>query len=62
MIDLLIKTYPSTGSDLAKFLFWSFVAGFSECFFPQIINKVAAGAGVDDATNGNGKKDNGKAG
>ena len=30
MIDIFTKTYPSTGKDLAKFLFWSFVAGFSE--------------------------------
>ena len=45
MVDLLIRTYPSTGPDLAKFLFWSFAAGFSERLVPQIITKVAAGAG-----------------
>ena len=56
MIDLLTKTYPSTGPDLAKLLFWSFVAGFSERFVPQIITKVAAGAGGDDGKDG-GKKD-----
>jgi hypothetical protein len=32
-------TYPSTGADLAKLLFWSFVAGFSERFVPQILDK-----------------------
>lgn len=42
MIDILVKTYPSTGPDLAKFLFWSFVAGFSERIVPQIITKVAS--------------------
>lgn len=40
MIDVFTKTYPATGEDLAKFLFWSFVAGFSERFVPQIINNV----------------------
>jgi hypothetical protein len=33
------KTYPTTGADLAKLLFWSFIAGFSERFVPQIIDK-----------------------
>uniref|UniRef100_Q3AR76 Uncharacterized protein n=1 Tax=Chlorobium chlorochromatii (strain CaD3) TaxID=340177 RepID=Q3AR76_CHLCH len=41
LIDVFTKTYPLTGKDLAKFLFWSFVAGFSERFVPQIINNVA---------------------
>ena len=41
LIDVFTKTYPLTGQDLAKFLFWSFVAGFSERFVPQIINNVA---------------------
>jgi hypothetical protein len=40
MVDLFTKTYPLTGQDFAKFLFWSFVAGFSERFVPQIINNV----------------------
>jgi len=31
------QTYPASGADLAKFIFWSFVAGFSERFVPQII-------------------------
>jgi len=33
------QTSPSTGADLAKLLFWSFVAGFSERFVPQIIDR-----------------------
>lgn len=32
-------TYPATGADLAKLLFWSFIAGFSERFVPQIIDR-----------------------
>ncbi len=42
MFELFTKTYPSTGKDFAKFLFWSFVAGFSERFVPQIITKVTS--------------------
>lgn len=38
--------YPATGADLAKLLFWSVVAGFSERFVPQIIGK-AGGAAQD---------------
>lgn len=41
LINLFTKTYPLTGQDFAKFLFWSFVAGFSERFVPQIITRVA---------------------
>lgn len=36
------ETYPSTGPDLAKLLFWSFVAGFSERFVPQLISSVTS--------------------
>lgn len=41
IVIFLTETYPSQGSDIAKLIFWSFVAGFSERFVPQIINKVA---------------------
>jgi hypothetical protein len=34
------QTYPATGADLSKLLFWSFVSGFSERFVPQILDKV----------------------
>lgn len=37
------QAYPATGADLAKLLFWSVVAGFSERFVPQIIG-TAGGA------------------
>lgn len=36
--------YPATGPDLAKLLFWSIVAGFSERFVPQIIGKAGGPA------------------
>lgn len=35
------STFPKEGTDIAKLLFWSFVAGFSERFVPQIIRKTA---------------------
>lgn len=38
--DFFGKTYPATGMDLAKLLFWSFIAGFSERLVPQIIDQV----------------------
>jgi len=40
IVSFLTETYPATGQDMAKLLFWSFVAGFSERFVPQIINRV----------------------
>ena len=33
------QSYPASGGDLAKLLFWSLVAGFSERFIPQIISR-----------------------
>jgi hypothetical protein len=36
------RTYPSSGADLAKLLFWCFVAGFSERFVPQLIDQSQA--------------------
>jgi hypothetical protein len=44
ILDVLTQTYPNSGEDLAKFLFWSFVAGFSERLVPQIISKVTSSA------------------
>ncbi len=41
--NFLAQTYPAQGVDVAKLIFWSFVAGFSERFVPQIINKVSNG-------------------
>lgn len=41
----LTLAYPVSGTNVAKLLFWSFVAGFSERFVPQIIRRT-----VDEAT------------
>jgi len=38
MKNLFAYTYPSTGVDFAKLVFWCFIAGFSERFVPQIIS------------------------
>lgn len=46
------NTYPTTPTDLAKLLFWSLVAGFSERFIPQIISRNPSdetGKGADRA-------------
>lgn len=39
--DFLSLTYPETGEDLAKLIVWSFIAGFSERFVPQIALQIA---------------------
>lgn len=38
--DWLTTTFPISGPDIAKLIFWSFVAGFSERFVPGIIRKT----------------------
>ncbi|WP_440941237.1 hypothetical protein [Immundisolibacter sp.] len=40
LVRFLTTAYPSQGADLAKLVFWSFVAGFSERFVPQIIHSI----------------------
>jgi len=37
----LTQTYPKTGADFAKLIFWSFTAGFSERLVPQIVSKMS---------------------
>lgn len=39
--DFLIYTYPSSGQELAKLIFWCFLAGFSERLVPQIMSNFA---------------------
>lgn len=41
VVAFLKTSYPVSAPDVAKFVFWSFVAGFSERFVPQIIHKVS---------------------
>jgi hypothetical protein len=43
VVTFLSQTYPKSGPDLAKLLFWCFVAGFSERFVPQIIGSAQNG-------------------
>jgi hypothetical protein len=38
----LQQTSPISGQDMAKVMFWSFVAGFSERFVPQVIRSVTS--------------------
>jgi hypothetical protein len=42
MKNLFTSTYPAAGVDFAKLIFWSFIAGFSERFVPQIISKTTS--------------------
>jgi len=42
MFRILRETYPSTGPDLAKLIFWSFAAGFAERLVPQIISNFTS--------------------
>lgn len=46
----LAHDFPVNGTDVAKLLFWSFAAGFSERLVPQIIRRTAAEA--EDAAGG----------
>ncbi len=47
LVMFLRETYPAQGADFAKLIFWSFVAGFSERFVPQIISSVASDSDND---------------
>jgi hypothetical protein len=42
--NFFMNTYPASGPDLAKLIFWCFLAGFSERFVPQIITNIGAKA------------------
>lgn len=44
IIEILRKTYPASGPDLAKIILWAFVAGFGERFVPQIITNISGKA------------------
>lgn len=43
VLKFLQTTLPTSGQELAKLLFWSFVAGFSERFVPQLLEKSQSG-------------------
>lgn len=42
IVSVLQKTYPLTGRDLAKLIFWSFAAGFTERLVPQIVSNFTS--------------------
>ena len=42
IISVLRETYPRSGPDLAKLVFWSFAAGFAERLVPQIISNITS--------------------
>lgn len=46
------ESYPASGPDFAKLIFWSFVSGFSERFVPQIISSVTTKAGFGETKTG----------
>ncbi len=41
---MLSETYPKTTQDFAKLFLWSFIAGFSERFVPQVISNLVSKA------------------
>lgn len=46
MEDFLVKVKPASYKDVAKVLVWSFIAGYSERFVPNLISRVIdSGAG-----------------
>ena len=45
IVEVLQKTYPLTGPDLAKLVFWSFAAGFAERLVPQIVSNFTSKGG-----------------
>lgn len=47
IVSFLHETYPRSGEDMAKLMFWAFVAGFSERFVPQIVSRISSR--VEDA-------------
>ena len=44
VVKFLQTTLPTSGQEFAKLLFWSFVAGFSERFVPQLLEKSKSNA------------------
>jgi hypothetical protein len=52
MQSILTQTYPNSGPDLAKFIFWSFVAGFSERFVLNFVDSAAARASPEKPVEG----------
>jgi hypothetical protein len=43
--SFLTETSPKTAQDFCKFIFWCFVAGYSERFVPQLVEKISSQKG-----------------
>lgn len=44
LVSYVRESYPESAPDMAKLMFWTFVAGFSERFVPQVIQSVSSQA------------------
>ncbi len=42
MSNFFVNTYPVTGTDCAKLIVWSFIAGFAERFVPDALDRLVA--------------------
>lgn len=59
LVAFIFKTGPVSTGGTAKLLFWSFVAGFSERFVPQIVRSVSKRA-LKEAGEGHGRDADGE--
>jgi len=59
MKNLFVGTFPETGVDFAKLMFWCFVAGFSERFVPQIIGGAQRDGSKEPEETANKAEENG---
>lgn len=50
MIEFMTKMKPESYKDVAKILVWSFVAGYSEKFVPNLILQIVKGVGNENKT------------
>jgi hypothetical protein len=44
MVDFMTKVKPEAHKDVAKILVWSFIAGYSETFVPNLISQLTSSA------------------
>ena len=49
-INLFSNTYPASLQDIARLIFWCFIAGFSERFVPNIIGKASKTGEEENST------------
>jgi hypothetical protein len=56
----LVSAYPTSGVEVAKLLFWSFVAGFVERFVPQLIKRTVEEVEADQSQGGEAEESEGE--